>query len=587
MEVGESVETAVHNGGLTAEEAAEILERAGLDQTSSSDEDVAAGDPAAWYMPAGAEATSEELEARGLNPDEDEVPSRRSVEALLAAADGQPEAEWKAEHAGTPWGELYDRLDAHETLRVEYALDLEADYARIEAERGSLDHLAPAPLADDVGDLVAKAPPGAQSGALEDYTRAELCKRLGYLQRDAKDWSDDDLRAMCVDAGQVPRFKGSPSHATLAAERANRYYGETRRRSAFQKAMRMPYSQLNPSEGDTSKASWQDETLRRTNPLLARTQGASRARAVGQAQALANRVPEAYTPAPGAQTRAVSSLEHRFGDAFRGMGQRFGGMYLTGVHGHGSSGTWRQVARGVGNCWGFYRPSTGEIHLNPRIDKLISKAQVGKADPQQIYQAAHTLAHECFHACSDGRGAGGGASRGTSHTVEEGGTEALARLHTDRLARDMKLWSDDEPLSRHAGAESASYPTQTETMVALSAVCTGEMIAERLKVGGYREPTDLSPAAQEFLTKLHTETPLHARPAQMASTIAEKHGIPEQDARTLVNGALNECSKPRYKSRIKETVKVGEDGRLARHREYVRPASLSEGLAETLRKVSV
>lgn len=529
---------------------------------------------------------------------------RRALEAVLAVEAGISEADFKRLNAHRSWRELW--LEANEVVEGDGVLrykpwddaqNLERNLREVLAGRRRYVGVSDDPPPFEIAELVEKRGPGARSGRLEDYTRAELCKLLGYLQRDAKDWSDDDLRAMALDAHLVPRWEGSPSHTELALEEAGAFgwgygvYAIKRARSNFNAAMRMPYGKLARRRGinDDGQRSGTElrSALEKEHPLLVRG-----GRGHGARQELAHycdrvgistQLPEErkYRPAAGAQATYVSSLDARFGDAFRSLGTEFHGLKLSKVHGHGSTGTWRKTAGKSSGAWGFYNPRTQEIHLNPRLDKLVSKAQQGKAEPREVYDAVHTLTHEVMHAASARPPAGGlyTSDRSIGHTYEEGCTEALARLQTDAMARRMNLWSRDESL-RELNPERGAYPKETETMVALSALASGTLDRDRLSAGDYAQPEAMAPEARQFMQRLHTETLYPQRPQKLAEELATRYGMDQDDATELVGDVLSLCKSTRFQFRSYKTYEQNADGRMVAIRRYQDPESLSGALSD-------
>jgi hypothetical protein len=511
----------------------------------------------AWDHPAGPEATDAELallwpeneaqriQARAFLDGDwaarkytgDEAP-RRALEAVLAAAAGVPAAEWKTANAHRPWIELYREAyeDGKDDSLGRIAVWLEKSHRAVELGLTLAAAFRPQP-GPELAALIATLGPGQRSGVLADYSRAELCKLLAYRQRDAADLSDDDLRAMALDKHAVPRWAGAPSHAELACRYAKRYAdSEASQPKCGRKAARMCYGALlrdffvddysDDGEMDRYQLS---EQLAEAHPLLA---AVSLTRPVlerlCEANGIATRFPEQAENRANSTKRYETSLDARFGHAFRAFLDSFGGGHLSSVVGHGSDGEWskrltRECARGF-QPDAFYSREAGEIHLHPRFDALIARAERGTACPEEIYQIAATIAHELLHIAS---GSNSYFPTNPKWTIEEGATEALARLYADDLARRMGLWREQTDLraTAHAcGYRDSIYVHEVEAMVTTAAACSGELDLDTLRCGGYRDPEALSERARAFLTELHTRTRLEHREFASGRRLTELYG---------------------------------------------------------------
>ena len=239
---------------------------------------------------------------------------------------------------------------------------------------------------------------------------------------------------------------------------------------------------------------------------------------------------------------ATTALDLRYGDSFRSFVESFDGGRLTAVVGHDSNDSFADKYRtdsrsdlpAPREIEGFYNGETGEVHLRPRVVETIARAERGAASPWEIYKSAVLLAHEFLHAAS---GVKGGAERGqtNSETIEEGATEALARLHADDLARGMGLWREESDLRLAAPTyKTGIYPNEVEAMVETAAACVGELDLAKLREGGYRQPEVLSAGGRAFLTELHTKTARPERPRLIARQLHTLYGGAQEQTQTML-----------------------------------------------------
>lgn len=593
-------------------------------------EEVAVLEPLAWDEAAGPEATREELEEVLLNwegevievavdnamraveepdywPDSTQYISRRGLETMLAAMHGQDLEEYKRENADRPWLSLYKELEELDDSRwvKEMAQKAEERYRHALRWDHELKWGAPPSFYDEdrvrdaselfkLRDEYYDVEGGKATGNMEDYTRKELCQLLGYLQRDAKDLSDDELRAMALDTEAIANFDGRPSHRDLALLAAYRErtdtWGSTQRHvRAFRKALKTPYAVLWRSVHDAGpeaagyipRNELVDQLSEKYPFLFVNSEKEnyrqSELAKLADKAGIQTKLSESQRRKPPADKKYVSSLDNRFGDVFTGMVEEMGGGHLDKVVGHGAgAGTWTDTARRSRSAWGIYFPKSGEVHINPKLDRLVGKAQQGKAEDMEIYHATSTIAHELIHATSGGGQVRDAVQSGTkNHTIEEGCTEALARLKTEKLAEKMGLWNSKEKgslrkvaLDRNAG----TYRNQVETMVALCAAAMNEASLEDIKSGKFRQPEALSERGQAFLEELHTSTgDWGSRTRRLISYISENTDADHDDVERAIDLALRHAQGRQYQW----SWRWGDEGK----REYSQPASLSEKLA--------
>lgn len=570
--------------------------------------------PVAWDDPAGPEATDAELALLWPNDEAQRIRARafldgewaarkysgaeaprRALEAVLAAAAGVPAAEWKTANAHRPWLELYREAfeDGSDDSLARIAVWLEKSHRAVELGLTLAAAFRPQP-GPELAALIATLGPGQRSGILADYSRGELCKLLGYRQRDATDLSDDDLRAMALDKHAVPRWAGAPSHAELACRYAKAYAdSEANQKKYARKAARMCYGALlrdffvddysDDGEMDRYQLS---EPLTAAHPLLA---AVSLTRPVlerlCEANGIATRFPEEAENRANSTKRYETSLDARYGHVFRAFLDSFNGGHLSSVVGHGSDGEWSKLytlfKRGRGSrFYAFYFPETAEIHLHPRFDRLIARAERGTASPKEIYEVAATLAHELMHIAS----ASSEWYLDEKWTIDEGAVETLACLHADDLARRMGLWREQTDLraTAHTCGYRDRFSLEVEAMVATAAACSGELDLARLRSGGYRDPGVLSERARAFLTELHTRTKIEHRAFAIGKRLTELYG----SKRDLTTRALVRIYQLPPIGRVGyshwQVVKRPTEGRVSYECGWVKTnASYSEQLADT------
>jgi hypothetical protein len=585
----------------------------------------------AWDEPGGPEATDAERLAWSTSTGEGGIhaPSRRGLEAALAAYHGVPLADYKLTNAHRAWGEL--AADAvSPSLSADYSggklhrlgWKAEDNYKSAEYHTGPPQPFAvaaPSTREEDafvvvagngrsfvaqqstgrgpspaIAQLIAKLGPGQRSGKLEDYTRAELRKLLGYLERDCAHLTDDDLRGMALDGHLVPRWRGAPSHAELAAR-----WESTRQ---FKKSMRMKYGDLCRLSSYSDASMTLDDGSRNGDAIRAELAvknpfvvgcgdfllGGDELADLAKRNGVATTRPESerYRVAEGAATKKRTPLELKYGDAFTGFVDSFGGARKLGEIRTGLTGTFgRRARRGV---VAFYESHTGHIYINAADARSLTSST---ASPGQIERNVSTVAHELFHAM-EGNGdgtelTGANNSHRPHHCLDEGGTEALARLHCQDLAERMGLWSADKG-SLRAHATSGSYGKEVETMVAVAALCNGEMDMERLSDGGYKEPEVLSTKARDWLRDLHLRHGPSARITVISETLRARNeargGQLDMDSRVLQ--ILRECKDNKYQHRTQRVLAEPGSGRTWKT-EYLQPEALGENLASIFEEINV
>lgn len=561
------------------------------------------------------------LEELALGPDELpegrsflRLPTRRSLEAVLAAWEGQAPDEYAAANAHRPWAELAaETLEVHQldgAARLNLAAlatDAEWAYRRSVAQSGQ----PPAPFAaptlapadyTGVEHLVAKLGPGARSGNLSDYSRAELRKLLGYLERDCKHLTDEDLRGMALDGHLVPQWEGAPSHAELAARSIAGY--SWRRDKRFAAAMRKPYGDLargtyGYNDGDDRPADELRAELAARHPFLLRqasdaaghdyqTLGRNSTPSVLHELAKRNGIATKRDEqrrnrvAAGAQTTQLTAIELAYKPAFDDFCEQFGDRKPAKIYGN--------LGRRGRGCLGYYSPGLNEIHINSGYAKKLRDPNVS---PREVEAAVSTLAHELGHAVS-GRDAGDArtgrkSTRTAEHCIDEGITEGIfGRVHCQALAERMGVWSAERGnLREHA--DGGSYAREVETVLALGAAACGELDKDKLRAGAYAQPEALSKRAQTYLQDLHVRYGPQGRIEQLSKTLADR-GLAADDAESAVRRLLVECKSNRYEWRTKRVPATSPDGKQMRDTwgspvyryENVKPDDLGPRLAGLL-----
>jgi hypothetical protein len=562
--------------------------------------------------PAGAEASHAELTA--LFPDDimdawmfmngdmelrdAAAPPRTALEAVLAAEAGISESDFAILNAHRSWSELWQeantseptclsggRDDRDERSLHQIATHLIDDLRRYEDGR-SWTWLSPhrfdATTSALLTEAATKQGPGKNSGRLEDYSRSELCRMLGYLLHEASELSDDTLRSMALDAGLVPAFRGAPSHVELGWRFADRV-SETPQVKAryFREALRTPYRKAAAKYAGQADESGRDayqliEEIRAEHPWLAHALTCSGKAAWVRLFAEKLGIPTHYRESDRYQaeteTRFVSSLERRHGAALYAHLDSIGGGKLTRIVGHGRDGQWSALKPGK-HALAYYTPATGELHLSAKLDAIIRKAEQGKASATARYLAAEALAHELEHASSGGNGGSGYESkRCGEHTIEEGEVEILARLQADELGHRLGLCGPDESLRAASRGMGVAYPHETETMIALYAAATGELDTHSIADGGYREPERLSAEARQLVRTIHRGTGLYWRSYELAQRIAPRCGRPADEVQDELHELMLLSKDARFSEKV--TPSVSERGKL-----------FSEQLAERLTKL--
>jgi hypothetical protein len=513
---------------------------------------------------------------------------REMLEWVLAAEAGLPEAEWAAANAHRPWSELYlqargeaAEYDDREPHTI--AVRLEDNLRGYNERRRStwLNYRRPdGEIAAAIGIAARKLGPGARSGQLADYSRGELCRLLGYLQREAKELSDEQLRAMALDAGLVPNYRGAPSHLDLALRSTYGARRTPRALRAFHAAMRKPYRELHSSfAGDLGQRDPYTlcDELRAEHPRLVRALEASGERKwvyrFCENCGIETRIDEAERHVPEVEQQFVSSLERRHGATLHAHLASIGGGRLTAIIGHATDGRWgRQNAPGE-HTLAYYSVEKGEMHLSPGMDKIIRDAEQGKASAPHRYEAVESLAHELEHAASGGNGnCNYEGKTSAEQTIEEGEVEILARLNTDKLGKALGLCSPDESLRADGRNFHQAYPFQTETMCTVYAAATGELDTDWAKQGGYREPEGLSAEARELVATTHHETGLFARDRKLAELISARNGMDAYDCELELGKIFRLCHNPIFTKRFAPNIDQ-------------RRKLFSEYLADRLRKL--
>jgi len=569
-----------------------------------------------WAQPVGPEATPEELDAYldrrpGWRDDPNarakshaqrndpkqlgtaSYPSRRALEAVLAFQKGMDAAEYAAMMRDRPWLELAtEALESPhngaygDTDYVVRSVEIntriketESDdiLAAARAGRAERDDRFDVQVPPELREAWEKLGPGTRSGRIEDYTRAELRKLLGFLERDCKHLTDDELRSMVLDAGLAPKWKGSPGHAQLALARAvESSYLPARIVKHFRRAMRERYATLAKRSGvdrDEINDLERFDRLAARNPLLAvhgMSQVPDRRLREYLGGSLDRDPSERQTVA--ADVKAVTPLELTFKDAFDG--------FTGGLPGKTNVTAIRSGLGGHRGCWGVYDPGTGEVFIHNSLVKLIDKAKRGEVEKERVADAVSTIAHELLHA-QEGRDEGNrnaGLKKTTTvqHTVVEGGIEALARLHSEDLAVRMNLWDPaDGRLMEHARAN--SYRREVETVVAVMAACHGELNVDDLRSGAYQQPTRLSDQAKRQMLDLYTSQGAAGRIDWMTDRIAQRTGQDTEEVRGKLRKVLIECKRDRYQHRRR--VETVDDRQVIR---YVAPDNISEKLADLM-----
>ena len=487
------------------------------------------------------------------------APPREALEAALAASVGISEDVCASAYADRPWSELYIEAQGGEIGyddRHLYQIAAHLEDKRRSYEQGrSSTWLSPRQLGTAASALIdpvaARQGPGARSGRLEDYTRMELCKLLGYLLREADGLSDEELRAMALDAGLVPPYRGAPSHVELAYRQTYSTHRSSRLAlRAFRKALRTPYRKLlSGYAGDLGQRDPHTliEELRTDHPWIAHALTCAGERKwvfrFAESCGIPTTVAETDRYLPDSEARFVSSLERRHGAILYARLAAIGGGKLNRIVGHASDGQWNRRDKRGSHTLAYYNSESGELHLSPHLDKIIRKAERGEASSIERYLAAVSLEHELGHASSGGDGSCNyvgeqGRVNEAEQTIEEGEVEILARLNVDTLGRQLGLCGEDESLRAEGRNQFLTYPFETETMIALYAAATGELDTDWLKEGGYREPEGLSDEARALVSDTHHGTNLFWRDRTLAELIAPRCGLSQDDVQMELHKIL-------------------------------------------------
>jgi hypothetical protein len=486
-----------------------------------------------------------------------ELPSRRMLEALLALDEGVSQQQFAQANIQRPWSQLNiqamgvaiidengypsagHRLAVYLESRMRWPTPYRDSYER--ARKNIARRTLPDVHDPRFAHLVEKIGKGAKSGLIADYSRAELRKLLGVLEREVKHLSHDQLLAMADDGGLLPKYSSSPSHGVLALAYASRQlYGDFDK--GFRRAMRMPYQQLmqRPSSmfaNDDGRL--QDHEILRqllpSHPLLVASDGLTNrvlqdaANMAGISAKAGTRNLQGIVPV---ELKSALDLQHE--QHFRDFVQDMGGQQerLGSVKRSLSSG--RSFGRRR-SCLAYYDPSTGDIHLRTMLaDNLRGK----EVSPQEAAIALSTVAHELFHAIGKrdyGSGRTGIGNESTAeHTLDEGTTEALARLHWKKLGQKLQMSTAHTP-------QYGPYPLEVQSVVALTAYIQGEFDEEKLREGGYNQPQDLSDKAQEWMLSSYTEYGPGERLAVLARYIRERTGLETHEAYARVKDYLCLC----------------------------------------------
>ncbi len=461
------------------------------------------------------------------------IASRRSLEYALAIRLGLSPEEARQMYATSSYGQLVQIVRENgghiDASSIERLLRMSHPSHGTAWSQDCAGGLADVPVIKNAG-------PGALSGDPMAYTRKELCALLGYPQREAADLSDDELRDMAWAGGMIPRYKGGLSHVELALRHARNAFShrsELKRGESGQMAhedqtrlgfdrynengklvrkaretnlvkqlrinMRAPYEQLarkvHPQYGigsmDPSNLSDVEIAEQAAGQFLPGVEARALLTDHHLAHQLTARLAGGTTQArpdeqllyrpQGAIDRPQTRTERKWSDAAKNFTSAFGDSGLTKLHSYAAGG-WRERTRGFYRNWGVYYPHSGELALNPKLEKMLHRAEKA-TDPErwekrsEISYASQTLAHELIHAVS-----GGGKRRESAkknsyeHTLEEGATEALARLRTDQMARELGLWQDERNLreSLPPSRRNDTYRSQVATMLMIADACTRE-----------------------------------------------------------------------------------------------------------------
>jgi hypothetical protein len=533
-------------------------------------------------------------------------PSRRGLEGALAAWHAVDPLEFKHRNVQRTWTALWQeasQLDADNRNSLgalrHLACLAETNCRPAQTTNDSSDGTVrdrPAEDYPELADALAEVGPGARSGLLSDYTRTELRKLLGFLQRECSHLSDADLLGMALDGHLVPRWRGAHAHARLAAEYAAHQTGSLPDRpKLFRKAMRMSYGTLSSGPWVTYRDNGRRSEsqlralLAERHPVYA---GCEQLKShllldICKRNGISHARPETerYRAADGAADKLATPLDLRYRQAFDDFIASFGGARKLGqIKGslvRKNTLGYRTIPTG---CLAYYDPPTGNIHLNTAY---AAKLRRNALEPREIERTVNTIAHELFHAIEpwdSGSDATGMKNSATpEHTDDEGRVEAAAALHAQDLAERMGLWDAGAgDLRDHSNG--CAYPREVETMVTLTAACCGELDHHRLRNGDYADPFVLSPRARKHLVDRLVDHGPFARITATAEELSAQglRGGDQDERRDAVLLVLSECKSDRYQRKLRKS-----DASARESWTEVPPKPFSSRLSDVLREVGL
>lgn len=238
---------------------------------------------------------------------------------------------------------------------------------------------------------------------------------------------------------------------------------------------------------------------------------------------------------------------------------------------------WALVGGSQGS-YAAYSPRAWEVQASPALTQLAEAQRQGKAEPEDVAQAAYQLAQAQWERASAHSTAWRGKDGQAAHPVlERGGTEVLTRLHYQATAERNGLCAPGEQLA--VDRETLwQRQAETEAVCALAAACTGTLTLSDLR-NGQVDPESLTPEAREFMRNLHINPPKGDKMNHLASTLAKHYPVTKERAARVVRESLQLAHGEGAHWRVRRYGAKDSD-------RYLPPQSQGPALAELLGSVT-